>query len=108
MDRWTLRISGERDTQTVRRPPRRRPIEAGDGRAVAGAGEAMGEAPILQRVGRRAPLHLNVCKNLDGGSNTRCRRHGSPSRMRTMKMIHMIVSTIAPAMKNGPRCPRRL
>ena len=82
--------------------------QAGDGGAVAGTGKAVRKAPILERSGRRTTLNLDIPENLDGGGNTRGWRHGRPSMMRTMNMIHMIVSTIALAMKDGPRRTSRL
>jgi hypothetical protein len=41
--------------------------EARDRRAVAGAGEAVGEAPILQGIGGRAAARGDVVQDLDGG-----------------------------------------
>ena len=45
-----------------RAPPQRVVDEAGDGGAVAGAGEAMRQPPALERVGGRAPLALRCCR----------------------------------------------
>ena len=40
--------------------------DVADGRSVAGAGETMRQAPILQRLGRRPVAGLHVGQNLDG------------------------------------------
>ena len=83
--------------KSARRTPAQRVVnEAGDGRAVARAGEAMRQTPALERVGRRAALALKISENFDGGGEPRGRRHGRPSRMRIMKMTHMAISTNAP------------
>ena len=41
--------------------------DAGDGGAVARAGEAARQAPGLERIGRRPALRLDLGQNLDGG-----------------------------------------
>ena len=74
--------------------------QPGNGGAVAGTGEAVRQAPILQRIGRGPSPRLDVGEDLD------CRRefcsgrhgassHGSPSMILTMKISHMIRSTSA-------------
>ena len=45
--------------------------QPGDGGAVAGAGEAVGEAPVLQRIGSRAPPCRDIGQHLDGGGDAR-------------------------------------
>ena len=81
----------------ARRAPAQRVVnEPGDGGAVAGAGKAMRKAPALERVRRRAALTLKISENFDGGGKPRSRRHGRPSRMRIMKMTHIMMSTSAP------------
>ena len=40
--------------------------QAGDGGPVAGAGEAVRQAPILQRIGRRTTPRADVGENFDG------------------------------------------
>ena len=54
--------------------------EAGNGGAIAGAGKAMREAPILERIGRRTPPRFDVGKNLDGGGKSGRRRHAARAR----------------------------
>ncbi|BAQ45288.1 conserved hypothetical protein [Methylobacterium aquaticum] len=49
--------------------------ERGDGGAVAGAGEAVGEAPILEGVGDRAAALGDVGQDLDGGGEAGARGH---------------------------------
>ena len=71
--------------------------QAGDAGAVAGAGEAVRQAPVLQRVGGRPPARLDVGQNFDCGGKPRARRHqGNPSMIRTMKISHISTSTNAP------------
>ena len=77
-------------------PPQRVVDETGNRRAVAGAGKAMRQAPALERVGAGTALSLQIFEDLNGRRQTRRRRHGRPSKMRTMKMIHMTISTSAP------------
>ena len=43
--------------------------EAGDRRAVAGAGEAAREPPVLERVGGRTAARLDVGEDFDGGGD---------------------------------------
>ena len=45
--------------------------EAGDGGAVAGTGEAMRQAPVLERVGRRPRPRLDVGEHFDRGGQAR-------------------------------------
>jgi hypothetical protein len=54
--------------------------EARDGGAVAGAGEAMREAPVLERIGSRAPPRLDIGKHLDGSRQAGPGRHGAQLR----------------------------
>ncbi len=44
--------------------------QAGNRGAVAGAGKAMRQAPILERIGRRPPPRFDIGKNLDGCGKT--------------------------------------
>ena len=53
--------------------------EAGDRGAVTGAGEAMRQAPVLERIGGRAAARLDVGENLDGGGEARGRCHQADS-----------------------------
>ena len=84
------------DVRARRAPAQRIVNEAGDRRAVAGAGEAVRKAPVLERIGRRTAPRLDVGQHLDRGGKTRAGRHPRPSMMRTMKMTHMMTSTRAP------------
>ena len=84
------------DVRARRAPAQRVVDEAGDRRPVAGAGEAMRKAPVLERIGRRPTPRFDVGQHLDRGGKTRAGRHPSPSMMRTMKMTHMMTSTRAP------------
>ena len=87
-----------------RRAPAQRVVdEARDRGAVAGAGEAVGKAPVLERVGGRPMARLDIGEDFDRRGDARSWRHGSPSRMRTAKTAHMIASTIAPARNSRPR-----
>ena len=52
-------------------PAQRVVDQAGDRGAVARAGEAMREAPVLQRVGRRPAARSDIGENLDGGGKPR-------------------------------------
>src|SRR5262249_7446466 len=74
----------ERDRARARLPPdvgaRGAPAqrvidEAGDRGAVAGAGEAVREAPVLERIGCRPPPRLDLGNDLDGGGEAGARRH---------------------------------
>ena len=84
--------------------------EAADRRTVAGAGETMREPPVLERIGGRPAARHDVVQDLDGGGEAGGGRHRQrASRMRTMKMIHMIVSTSAPMHEeHSPRRDTRL
>ena len=81
--------------------------EAGDRGAVARAGEAMRQAPVLERIGGGAAPRLDVGERLDGGGQAGGGGH-VPVRMRTAKMIHITHSTTAPAMNSKPRRGTRL
>ena len=48
--------------------------------AIRRAGEAMGEAPILERVRRRPPPRLDLGEDLDRGRQTSGRRHAGDPR----------------------------
>src|SRR5688500_6038016 len=72
-------------------------------RAVARSGEAVRQAPILQRVAGGPAARLDIDKHFDGGRKPRGRCHGRASRIRTMNTTHMIVSTTRPAKNSGPR-----
>ena len=92
-------------TKAARRTPAQRVVdEARDGGAVAGAGEAVRQAPVLERVGRR-PVPRRRCRRGPRSRQRGARRAScaGPSRMRTAKMIHMRASTIAPARNSMPR-----
>ena len=52
--------------------------EAGDRCAVAGAGEAMRQTPVFQRIGRGPASRFDIAEDLDGGGKPRGRRHGRP------------------------------
>ena len=81
----------------ARRAPAQRVVDqAGDRRTVAGAGEAVREPPILERIGGRPPPRLDLGEDLDGGGKTGAGRHQRPSRMRDMKIAHINASTTAP------------
>jgi hypothetical protein len=49
--------------------------EIADGRAIAGTGEAVRQAPILQRVGRRPPPFLDILQHFDGRANPSAKAH---------------------------------
>src|SRR5262249_7545070 len=88
----------------ARGPPAQRIVnQPRDRRAIGRAGEAVHQAPILERIGGRASPRLDVGDDLDGGGEASAGGHQIPSRMRTMKTSHMIVSTSAPSPKMGPR-----
>src|SRR5262249_23998886 len=88
----------------ARGPPGQRIVtEARARRAVGGAGEAVHQAPVLERIGRRPPAPFDIGDDLDGGGEAGAGRHQIPSRMRTMKISHMAASTSAPRPKTGPR-----
>ena len=84
-------------------PPERVVDEARDGGPVAGAGEAVRQAPVLQRIGRRTTPRADVGENFDGsrkacaGGHEEIPHHGRPSMIFTMKISHITSSTIAPA-----------
>ena len=78
--------------------------EAGDRGAVAGAGEAVREAPVLERIGGGTALGLDVGEHLDGGGQRPARAAASSAaeqRMRTMKMTHMTTARAAPTPNSG-------
>ena len=54
--------------------------EARDGGAVLRAGEAVGQAPVLEGVGRRPAAGLDIAQDLDGGGEARggCHRNTTP------------------------------
>ena len=79
-----------------------------DRRPVAGAGEAMREPPILERVARRAPPRLDIGDDLDGGGKAGARCHQMPSRMESMKIAHITTSTTAAAANTAARRVMRL
>ena len=56
--------------------------EARNRRAVAGAGEAMRQAPVLHRVGRRAATRLDVREHFDRGGDARGGGHAIKSLWR--------------------------
>ena len=60
--------------------------EAGDGGAVAGAGEAVAKAPVLQRVGGGAAAGVDVGEDLDGGLNAGGRDHDASLAVRGAKI----------------------
>src|SRR5207249_3019769 len=66
-------------------------------------GETVHQAPILERIRRRTTLCLDVGDHFDGRGNASAGRHQIPSRMRIMKISHMIVRTNAPSPNTGPR-----
>ena len=70
-------------TQAAGGAPAQRVVDdVADGGAVAGAGEAMGHAPVLQRLGDRAVARLDGVQNLD--------RRGQPSALshaRTLRSL---------------------
>ena len=69
----------------TRRAPAQRVVdEPGNGGAVAGAGEAVREAPGFQHVGRRPPLSFNGCEYVDCSGESGCWRHGKPNGMRNV------------------------
>ena len=70
--------------------------EARNGGAIPRAGEAMREAPVLQRLRGGAAARLDIGKDFDRGREPCARGHGSASRMRIMKMTHITIKTIAP------------
>ena len=47
-------------------------------------------------VGSGTAIVLDRDEHVDGGGEPCCRRHGRPSKMRTMKMAHITISTNAP------------
>ena len=61
-------------------------------------GEAVGDPPILQGLGRRALARLDIGENLDGRACPRRRRHQAEanSRMRAMTITHISSSAMAP------------
>ncbi len=78
--------------------PGRRPLSAqgvvddvADGGAVAGAGEAVRQAPILQRVGDRAVSPLDVLQHLD-----RCRQPSAKSHVRHPGSVNPLRAVLAP------------
>src|SRR4029077_2611761 len=79
--------------------------DARDGGAVARAGEAVREAPILERVRRRTASRLDIGHHLDGGGEAcgGCHRDQRPITMWMPKMTHMTQSTTALAMNTMPR-----
>ena len=82
--------------------PKRVIDDARDGGAIARAGEAVRQAPVLERIGRGPALRLDLGEHLDGCGKAGAGGH-MPTRMSSMKLPHMMASTIAPRMKAGPR-----
>ena len=83
--------------------------KAGDAGAIAGAGEAVREAPVLQRVGRGPSPRADIGEHFDRGGEPRAGGHyGNPSMILTMKISHMIISTNAPMPNSEPRARRLL
>ena len=82
-------------------PPQRIEHEAADGGAVAGAGEAVRQPPILEGIRRRTAARLDIGEHIDRGRKTGSRRHYKASSMRTAKPSHMNASTTSPA-ANAP------
>jgi len=88
----------------ARGPPAQRIVnQPRDRRAIGRAGEAVHQAPILERVGGRAPARFDIGDDLDGGGEAGAGRHQIPTRIRIMKINHMTASTSAPRPKTGPR-----
>src|SRR3954463_15756334 len=86
------------------RPPAQRVIDqAGERGAVARAGEAVGEPPVLERFGRRPVPPLYIGDDLDRGGEPGGGCHQMPRRMRRMNINHISMSTIAPTMNAVPR-----
>ncbi len=69
---------GAHDPGARRTPPQRVINEAGNGRAVAGAGKAVCHTPALERIGGWPALALDGGEYLDGSRKTRARSHGRP------------------------------
>src|SRR5262249_7942400 len=82
--------------------------EPGNGRAVSGTGEAVGEPPVLERVGGGPSPLRDVGENRDGGRQARRRLHGIPMRTRIAKIAHISSSTSAPTAKARKRRGTRL
>ena len=82
--------------------------QPGDGGAVAGAGEAMASAPSPSARRARAGGARRCRRGLRSRRQAVHRGHGRPSRMRTMKITHMINSTSAPTPNHRPRMRRLL
>ena len=91
------------DVGTRGAPAQRIVDEACDRRPVRRTGETVHQAPILERIRRRTTLRLDVGDHFDGRGNASAGRHQIPSRMRIMKISHMIVRTNAPSPNTGPR-----
>ena len=117
-----------------RAAPQRVVHEAGDRRAIAGAGEAAREAPVLERIGGRPPARVDIGEHLDrggkagGGRHTREAFLGGPGRsvrtflvatramgapslllcLRCMTTVGVTVTTrVGPTARSGSRRPGR-
>ena len=86
-----------------RAPTQRIVDQAGNRGAVTRAGEAVREPPVLERIGRRPVPRFDVGNDLDGSGEPGGGCHQMPRRMRTMKIAHISMSTIAPTMNALPR-----
>ena len=79
--------------------------EIADRGAVAGAGEAVRQTPILQRLGGRALARLDIGEDLDGRACPRrwCHYSEANSVMRAMTITHMRKSAMAPITNTAVR-----
>jgi hypothetical protein len=93
----------------ARRPSAQRVVDkSGNGRAVTGAGKAMGLTPRLERVGGRMVIAFDGGEHLDGRSEPRGGRHDELARMRTMKISHITIRISIDRPKTAPRTDNRL
>ena len=92
--------------QPARRALRRKRVidDVADRGAVAGAGETVRQAPILQRLRHRPVAAFDVVEDLDGGRQPAAEPHGqvSPNRC-SAKNTQMAPSTAAPKANTRPR-----
>ena len=82
--------------------------EITDGRAIASPGEAIVEAPGLQRLGHRPMARLHIGQHLDGGGKSTGQTHQllpatAIRTSRTASTSHQIARTTTPAEKAAKR-----